>query len=97
MPTFIGLIDWTDQGIRSFKESPDRVIRGQELAESLGATIKEAYWTLGEHDIVVILEAPDDETATAFLLSLGAQGNVRSKTLRAFDRDEMVRILEKTA
>ena len=95
MPTFIGLIDWTDQGIRNFKESPDRVAKGEQLATRLGATLKDVYWTLGEHDIVVILEAPDDETATAFLLALGAEGNVRTKTLRAFSRDEMQSILEK--
>jgi uncharacterized protein with GYD domain len=96
MPTFVGLINWTDEGIKNFKESPDRVTRGEQLAERLGASVKEVYWTLGEHDIVAILEAPDDETATAFLLSLGAQGNVRTKTLRAFNRDEMQRIIEKT-
>jgi len=97
MARYVALIDWTDAGVRSFKESPDRVTRGEQLAESLGASLKEIYWTLGEHDLVAILEAPDDETATAFLLSLGGQGNVRTKTLRAFDRNEMQSILEKTA
>ena len=97
MPAFIGLVTWTDQGIKTFKESPDRVTKGEQLAQSLGASVRDVYWTLGEHDLVVIIEAPDDETATAFLLSLGAQGNVRTKTLRAFNRDEMQSIIEKTA
>ena len=97
MPTFIGLVNWTDQGIKTFKETLDRAGQTEQLAESAGARIVDIYWTLGEHDVVVIFEAPDDETATAFLLSVGAQGNIRTKTLRAFNRDEMQRILEKTA
>lgn len=97
MPRYVALIDWTDQGIRSFKESPDRVTQGKQLAERLGVSLKEVYWTLGEHDIVVIADAPDDETATAFLLTLGGQGNVRTKTLRAFDREEIRSIIDKTA
>ena len=97
MPTFIGLVNWTDQGIRTVKETLDRVPQTEELAQSVGASVADLYWTLGEHDLVAIIEAPDDETATAFLLSLGAQGNVRTKTLRAFNREEMQGILEKTA
>ena len=96
MARYVALIDWTDQGIRNFKESPDRVTKGEQLAESLGVNLREVYWTLGEHDIVLILEAPDDETATAFLLSLGGQGNVRTKTLRAFNREEITSLIEKT-
>ena len=97
MPTFIGLINWTDQGVKTYKETLDRAARTEELAQTVGARVVDIYWTLGEHDIVVIFEAADDETATAFLLSTGAQGNVRTKTLRAFNRDEMTGILEKTA
>jgi uncharacterized protein with GYD domain len=97
MPTFIGLINWTDQGIKSYKETVDRAARAEEIAQTVGGRVVDIYWTLGEHDIVVIFEAPDDETATAFLLATGSQGNIRTKTLRAFDRDEMQRILEKTA
>jgi uncharacterized protein with GYD domain len=97
MPTFIGLIDWTDQGVKTFKETIDRAERTEQLAQTTGARIVDIYWTLGQHDIVVIFEAPDDETATAFLLSTGGQGNVRTKTLRAFNRDEMRSILDKTA
>ena len=97
MPRFIELVDWTDQGIKTFKETVDRAGLTDQLAETVGARVVDIYWTLGGHDLVVIIEAPDDETATAFLLSLGAQGNVRTKTLRAFTRDEMQRILEKTA
>jgi uncharacterized protein with GYD domain len=96
MPTFIGLINWTDQGVKTYKETLDRAGKVEELAQSVGAKVVDIYWTLGEHDIVVVFEAPDDETATAFLLTSGSWGNIRTKTLRAFNRDEMQRILEKT-
>ncbi|MDQ4082292.1 MAG: GYD domain-containing protein [Actinomycetota bacterium] len=97
MARYIALIDWTDQGVRSFKETVDRAGQAEQLAQRLGARLVDLYWTLGEHDLVGVLEAPDDQTATAFSLSVGAQGNIRTKTLRAFTRDEMQGILEKTA
>jgi uncharacterized protein with GYD domain len=97
MPTFIGLVNWTDQGIKTYNETLDRAARTEELAQTVGASVVDIYWTLGEHDIVIIFEAPDDETATAFALTTGSLGNVRTKTLRAFNRDEMQGILEKTS
>lgn len=93
MATFVSLIGFTDQGIRAVKQSPDRAQAFKATAQRAGVTVKDIYWTLGEYDAVIILEAPDDETATAALLSLGALGNVRSQTLRAFSAEEMGRIL----
>jgi uncharacterized protein with GYD domain len=63
--------------------------------EQLGVRFTDVYWTLGEHDIVVVVEAPDDETATAALLAVSAQGNIRTKTIRAFSRDEMRAVIDK--
>ena len=97
MARYVALIDWTDQGVRSYNETLDRAEQTEQLAESVGARMLDIYWTLGEHDIVAVFEAPDDETATALLLSLGGRGNIRTKTLRAFNRDEMRGILQKTA
>lgn len=88
MATYIALFNWTEQGIKSFRESPSRVDAAQELFDGLGVQLKEIYWTLGPHDIVSILEAPDDEAMTAAMVKLGSLGNVRSTTLRAFDRGE---------
>jgi uncharacterized protein with GYD domain len=96
VPTFIGLINWTDEGIKGYKETVDRAAKAEELAETVGGRVLDIYWTLGEHDIVVIFDAPDDETATAFLLATGSLGNIRTKTLRAFNREEMQGILDKT-
>lgn len=96
MPRYVGLINWTDQGIRNYRDTVRRVEEGRAAAEQLGVRILDVYWTLGRFDIVVVSEAPDDEAATAFLLQLGSLGNVRTETLRAFDADEMTRIIERT-
>jgi uncharacterized protein with GYD domain len=65
------------------------------LAKGLGAELQEIYWCLGPHDIVAILEAPDDETVTAFALKLSAGGNVRTATMRAYSCEEMRSIIDK--
>jgi uncharacterized protein with GYD domain len=95
MPTYVSLIDWTQQGIANFKDTVDRYEDAQQQFEQLGVRFVDVYWTLGEHDIVSVLEAPDDETATAALLAVGAQGNIRTKTMRAFSRDEMRTVIDK--
>ena len=69
--------------------------QGDALAEKYGAGIEQVYWTVGPYDIVTIFDAPDDESATAMLLELGSQGNLRTTTLRAYDRDEMSGIIQR--
>ena len=95
MPTYISLINWTDQGVKSFKDTVDRSEAAQQLAGAFGGAVKDIYWTIGPYDIVVISEAPDDESATAFALTLASQGNVRTTTMRAFDSGEMRAIIAK--
>jgi uncharacterized protein with GYD domain len=97
MPTYISLINWTDQGIRSFGESTKRADAAKELAQRMGGSIPHTYWTVGQYDVVTVSDFPDDETATAFLLALGSQGNIRTTTLRAYDAEEMTRIIAKVA
>ena len=96
MATFIALIDYTEQGLRNIKESPKRAGAFTEAVKAAGASVKGLYWTTGGHDGVLILEAPDDQTAASILLTLGRVGNVRTQTLRAFDRSEMESILART-
>lgn len=95
MGTYISLIDWTDQGIKGFRDTLERAEMAGKVAEQLGGKLKDVYWTVGEHDIVAIAEFPDDEAATAYLLSLGSLGNVRTKSLKAFDKEEMRRIIDR--
>jgi len=95
MANYIILGNFTDQGIRNVKETTKRAEAVSSMAEKAGATLKDIYWTLGAYDIVAVLEAPDDETATALGLSISSLGNVRTQTLRAFTADEIDSILGK--
>ena len=95
MSTFIALCTFTDQGIRSVKDTTKRADAVKEAAKKFGVNMSQIYWTLGHYDLVTIVEAPSDEAATAFMLAVGAAGNIRSQTLRAYSRDEMNGILGK--
>lgn len=97
MATYIVLGQYTDQGIRHIKETTKRAEALQGMAKKVGATVKAVYWTLGEYDVATIIEAPDDASATALFLSIGALGNVRTRSLRAFTPEEMGKILGKMA
>jgi uncharacterized protein with GYD domain len=85
MPTFIVLLDYTDQGIRNLKDSPQRADAFNEFAEKAGVQIHSQYWTIGSHDGVFVMEAPSEEKAASVLLHLASAGNVRTTTLRAYD------------
>jgi uncharacterized protein with GYD domain len=95
MPTYVALLDWTDQGVRGFKDSVDRYEAAADQLEALGVTFKDVYWTLGTHDLVSVIDAPDDETLAAALLAVAGQGNIRTTTWRAFSRDEMRSVIDK--
>lgn len=94
MSTFIVLLDFTDQGIRNIKDSPHRADQFNAMAERAGARVVGQYWTIGSHDGVLILEAPNDEVAASVLLALGAAGNVRTTTLRAYEWGEAQGLIE---
>src|SRR6266446_86743 len=95
MPTYVVLGSYTDQGIRNIKDSLKRTEAVKEMAKKAGVTLKETYWTLGQYDLVSIMEAPDDVSITSLGLSIGKLGNVRTQTLRAFSADDMKGILGK--
>ena len=93
MATFIVLGNWTEQGAKDFAGSPARAKANEEAAAAMGGRIVATYWTLGQYDFVTIVEAPDDAAATAGMLVLGAAGNVRTVTMRAFVQAEMEAIV----
>src|SRR5262245_29947861 len=95
MPTYIVLGTFTDQGIRNIKDTTKRAGAVKEAAKKMGASIKSLYWTLGAYDVVTLVDAPDAESLAAFLFSLGSLGNVRTQSLKAFEADEIERILAK--
>ena len=95
MATYILLGQFTEQGIRNVKDTTKRAQGLIDLAKKFGATVASTYWTIGQYDVVAIIDAPDDVAVTGLLLSLGAAGNVRTQTLRAFSADEMGQVLGK--
>jgi uncharacterized protein with GYD domain len=95
MATFISTIKFTDQGIKAIGETTKRASALKSAAKKMGIKVKEIYWTLGDNDGLLIMDAPDDETATALLLHLESQGNVQTTTVRAFNSTEMNKVLAK--
>jgi uncharacterized protein with GYD domain len=95
--TYVLLINWTEQGIKEFKESPKRAKAFMDAAKAAGGRTRALYWTLGPYDMVAVVDAPDDETLTALALRVGALGNVRTTTLRAFDEAAFRTIVKKAS
>jgi uncharacterized protein with GYD domain len=93
MPTYISLIRYTDQGTRNIKESPKRLDAAKKTFKAMGGELKEWYLALGRYDAVVISEGPDDETAVKLALTIGAQGSIRTETLRVFTEDEYRKLI----
>jgi len=93
MATYIVLMNWTEQGARSVKDTVQRARSFQEGAQAMGITVSSLKWTLGPYDIVATLDAPDDETATRLGLMVAQLGNVRTVSMRAFGEAEMERIV----
>ena len=97
MAHFVMLGRWTTQGVKAYSETVDRSEKAAAMLADMGGRLVGIWWTLGKQDFVVVLEAPDDATAMAFLLKLGAQGNVETTTMRAFDATEMKQVIAKAA
>jgi uncharacterized protein with GYD domain len=84
MTTYVALANWTDQGARTVSDSPRRLDAARRELEAMGGRFVSFLMTMGEHDLVLVYEAPDDAVAARFTLLLGRQGSVRTKTLKAF-------------
>jgi uncharacterized protein with GYD domain len=95
MPRYVVLANWTDRGIRNVRHTTERMDHGGEIAEKYGAKLEQAYWTVGPYDMVSMIEAPDDEALSAYILEIVCSGNVRTTTLRAHDEEEMSGILRR--
>ena len=93
MSTYIMLVGWTQKGIENIKDSPDRLDAAKKAFEAAGAEIKAFYLVTGKYDMIVVAEAPDDETIVKLALAVGSSGGIRSETLRAFKEDEYREII----
>src|SRR5436189_4132195 len=94
MPTYISLIQYTQQGIEKIKESPARLDHARKGYEAAGGKIKDFYLVMGEYDIVIVSELPNDEAVARLALTLGAAGNIRTRTMRAFNEAEYRKIVQ---
>ena len=95
MPKYVTLVRWTDQGVRDVNETVQRTEQVRQRMEALGGRLETILWTQGRYDVIAISEAPDDETAAAMTLRIASQGAVRTEVLRAFNAEEMGRILQR--
>lgn len=93
MPTYIALLKWTGQGISAIKDSPGRLDAGRKAFKKSGVKIKDTYLTMGRYDLLCVIDAPDDESYAAAILSLGSQGNVQTETLKAFSEADYRKII----
>ena len=95
MATFISTVTFTDQGIKDIKATGRRATAFKATAQKMGVEVKHIFWTLGRFDGLLVFDAPDDETATALMLQLGATGNVHTETMRAYQAAEIEQVLGK--
>jgi uncharacterized protein with GYD domain len=96
MPTYVALVNWTEQGVKNFRDTIRRAEDYRGLVEKHGGQVRQLLWTLGPYDLVVVTDFPDDETATAVALQTGALGNIRTTTMKAFDAEQMSAIIQRT-
>ena len=88
MPTYVTLLNWTQQGIQNIKDSPSRLEQAKAATKAAGGEMTTFYMTLGQYDMVAVIEAPDDATYAKVVLAIASQAGTRSQTLRAFTEDE---------
>ena len=95
MPKYIALFNWTDDGVKTARDTVARYRDASRLVESMGGSIESIHWTIGPYDLVTVVDAPDDETVSAVMLALASGGNLRGTTMRAFTEDEMTGVIGK--
>ena len=93
MPTYLSLVNWTNKGVENIKESPNRLDAAKQLYKSMGAEIKEFYMAMGQYDMVLIAEVPNDETVAKLALMLASKGAVRTETLKVFSEADYRKII----
>lgn len=92
MPTYISLVNLTEQGVREAKNAPERLQTFETAVKEVGGKLIGFYLVLGQYDYIIVTEAPDDQTAARLVLGTIAQGSVRTQTMRAFPREEFEQI-----
>jgi uncharacterized protein with GYD domain len=95
MPRYVLLVDWTEQGVQAVDHTVDRLVQGTKLGEAFGCELEHVWWTQGNHDMVSVVRAPDEQAMVAYTLAIARLGNLRTTTLRAWTGDEMQEIVSR--
>ena len=95
MPRYVLLVDWTEQGVQAVDQTVERLKQGTELGETFGCELEHVWWTQGNHDMVSVVRAPDEQAMVAYTLAIARLGNLRTTTLRAWTGDEMQAIVSR--
>jgi uncharacterized protein with GYD domain len=93
MPTYIAMLNWTSQGLQNIKQSPSRLDAARKAFEAAGAKMKDFYMVTGQHDMVAVVDAPDDIALAKAILALTSQGSITTQTCRAFTEQEYRNII----
>ncbi len=93
MPTFIITMNWTEQGIHNVKDAPKRAATARDIAKKLGVEIKQTYLTTGDHDFIPLVESASGDNIAKFCMAIGAIGNVRTRTVRAWSEAEYSKLI----
>jgi uncharacterized protein with GYD domain len=93
MPRYVLLVDWTEKGVDAADQTVDRLEHGREVGATFGCEIEHVWWTQGSHDMVSVVQAPDEQAMVAYTLAVARLGNFRTTTLRAWSADEMREIV----
>ena len=91
MATYVILSTLTDEGRKTFKENPKRLLEVNKELAKMGVKVKEQYALLGPYDFVNIVEAKDNETVMKMSFELGSRGSVHLMTLVAIPVAEMIK------
>ncbi len=94
MPTYVLLFNWTEQGVRTAKETTKRADRFRAQADKFKVKVRETLWTMGPYDAIAVVESPDDASTSKLAIWMGSQGNVRSLTMRCYTAAEMEKVVE---
>ncbi|MDE1822011.1 MAG: GYD domain-containing protein [Euryarchaeota archaeon] len=93
MPTYVVLVNWTEQGIKTYKDAPKRLQASREAFQKVGAKIKDAWFTMGPHDLVVVIDAPNDDVFNRLMIDVGSKGYIRTLSLKAWTPEEFGKVV----
>lgn len=95
MPIYVTLFKWTDSGVKNIKDAPAKIAESRKTAEQLGGKVLGLYVTMGDNDLVSVVEWPNDEMAATTSMAVSSRGNARTTTLRAFTEQEFAAMAKK--